>query len=187
MFPDIAGVVLALNVTVKNMILVPFCLILMGLVRDQPGLSPLQLICHIIRRPMVIGLLLGLAVSILHIPIPASASRMLQMLAASASALVLFVIVGHSSVCLCAAIGGRGTDRCVQTAPRAHAGRCHRTTLHVNLRLIPIAKMHVVLIPSTATPMFSIYPVLAQEQGLPRAASIAIPMATSAALFTLST
>ena len=66
-FPDLAGVVLALNMVVENFLLIPLCLILLESSRDRQGKSLMRIaggiIMGVLRRPMVIGLMLGLLVT----------------------------------------------------------------------------------------------------------------------------
>lgn len=190
-FPDIAGVVLALNFLVENVILIPICLILMDMAR---GGAPVALhrrvgaiLWGLLRRPMVIGLLLGLAVSLLRLPIPGPADRLLEMLAASASALAL-VVIGGSLV----GIELRGNRlRAVQVAGAkllVHPAMVALAALALpalGLAALP-PDLHAAVILSAAVPMFGIYPVLAQQLGLEGPASIAMIVAVTGAFFTLS-
>ncbi|MGX9352081.1 AEC family transporter [Shimia sp. W99] len=190
-FPDLAGVILALNMLVENVVLIPLCLMLMELAKDQPGLSPMRLIGKVLwgvlRRPMVIGLLLGLLVSLLQIPLPGPAARLFQMLAASASALSLIVIGGS--------LVGLPMKGNWKMAVQIALGKLILHPVLVALSAAALmalgwvvlpADLHVAVILSAAMPMFGIYTVLAQEQGLEGAASIAMLMATSGAFVTLS-
>lgn len=190
-FPDIAGVILALNMLVEIFVLIPICLILIelarpGQTRSVSGAAALAL-GGVIRRPMVIGLLLGLAVSLVQIPIPDVASRLFVMLAASASALSL-IVVGGSMVGL--KLSGNQA-RALQVAfakllvhPALVALAAMGLPL-LGLAILP-PDMFAAVILSAAMPMFGIYTVLAQDLGLEGAASIAMLAATSLAFVTLS-
>jgi predicted permease len=136
---------------------------------------------------MVIGLLLGLAVSLLRLPIPGPADRLLEMLAASASALAL-VVIGGSLV----GIELRGNRlRAVQVAGAkllVHPAMVALAALALpalGLAALP-PDLHAAVILSAAVPMFGIYPVLAQQLGLEGPASIAMIVAVTGAFFTLS-
>ncbi len=190
-FPDIAGVVLALNFLVENVLLIPLCLVLMDLSRPHPGLSVLRRIARILwgvaRRPMVIGLALGLAVSALDLPIPQPAGRLFQMLAASASALSL-IVIGGSLV----GLPLRG-NRALAAQIAAAKLIVHPLFVMVAaatlaaVGLAPLAPdLQAAVVLSAAMPMFGIYTVLAQEHGLEGMASIAMLAATTGAFVTLS-
>ena len=190
-FPDIAGVILALNMLVENFILIPVCLILMDLAKTGPARSVPRTIAKafigVLKRPMVIGLMLGLVVSLAQIPVPDVAARLFVMLAASASALSL-IVVGGSMVGL----------KMMGNHWRALQVAFAKLLLHPALVALAAAALpllglavlspdfYVAVILSAAMPMFGIYTVLAQELGLEGAASIAMLVATSLAFFTLS-
>ena len=190
-FPDIAGVVLALNMVIENFILIPICLLLMEASRPQQGKSLPRimgrLILSVLRRPMVIGLLLGLAVMLAGVQMPAMVTRLMDLLAASASALALFVI-GGALVGL-PIIGQRAM------AAQIVAGKLllHPALTALALGALPLiglpvlsGDMAVAAILSTAIPMFGIYTLMAQGYGHEGLASIALLGATTGAFFTLS-
>lgn len=189
-FPDIAGVVLALNFLVENVILIPICLILMDLSRGKGHTSVtrqiLMILWGVAKRPMVIGLALGILVSLSGIALPDPATRLFKMLAASASALSL-VVIGGSLV-------GLPTKGNRALALQISAGKLLLHPAMVALALVALAAvgvtlpadMAVAVVLSAAMPMFGIYSVLAQEHGLEGLASIAMLVATSAAFVTLS-
>ncbi|GAA6165708.1 AEC family transporter [Pelagimonas sp. KU-00592-HH] len=189
-FPDIAGVILALNFLVENVILIPICLILMDLSRGKGHTSVtrqiLMILWGVAKRPMVIGLALGILVSLSGVALPDSATRLFKMLAASASALSL-VVIGGSLV-------GLPTKGNRALALQISAGKLLLHPAMVALALVALAAvgvtlpadMAVAVVLSAAMPMFGIYSVLAQEHGLEGLASIAMLVATSAAFVTLS-
>ncbi len=190
-FPDIAGIILALNMLVENIVLIPICLILMDLAKTGQSRSILHTVAAtlwgVITRPFVIGLLLGLVVSLLQIPIPGAASRLFDMFAASASALSL-IVVGGSLVGLNMA-GNR--SRALQVAAGKlllHPALVAAAALGLTgLGLVALSPdMLAAVILSAAMPMFGIYTVLAQHLGLEGVASIAMLAATSLAFVTLS-
>ncbi len=189
-FPDLAGVILALNMLVENILLIPICLILMELSRDRAQTSISHqigtILWGVLKRPMVIGLLLGLAVSLAQIPMPSAATNLFQMLAASASALSLVVIGGSL-----AGLSLRGNHwKAAQVALGKiilHPALVALTLLGVTAAGIALpADLQVAVILSAAMPMFGIYTVLAQEHGHEGMASIAMLIATAFGFFTLS-
>jgi len=190
-FPDIAGVILALNFLVENFLLIPICLVMMDLAKGEQSHSIARTIgktvLGVLKRPMVIGLLLGLLVSLLQVPIPDMADRLFTMMAASASALSL-IVVGGSLVGLKMS-GNRA--RAFQVA----VGKLlvHPTLVALAAMTLPFfglmtltPDMYVAVILSAAMPIFGIYTVLAQDLDLEGAAAIAMLIATALAFFTLS-
>ncbi|MEQ9692940.1 AEC family transporter [Shimia sp. SDUM112013] len=189
-FPDLAGVILALNFLVENIVLIPICLILMDWAKGGAhaglGVRIAMLLWGLVKRPMVIGLLLGLVVSMVNLPIPPPALRLLDMLAASAAALSL-VVIGGSLV-------GLPTKGNRALAGQIAVGKLvlHPVLVGLALLALPVAGLAVspdlatAAVLSAAMPMFGIYAVLAQEQGLEGLASLAMLIATSAAFVTLS-
>lgn len=189
--PDLAGVILALNTLVEVLVIIPFCLFLMDLARDErrgsiPG-KLVRIVWGVTRRPMVIGLLLGLAVSVLGVDVPGAGTRLFSMLAASASALSL-VAIGGSLAAL--PLGG---NRILAAQISAAKLLLHPAITGLALVALPVLgmaalppDMAIAAILSTAMPMFTIYVVFAQEQGLEGAASLAMLTATSLSFITLS-
>lgn len=190
LYPDLAGTILVQNFLVENAVLIPLGLILMDLSRPHAGLSiprrATAILAGIARRPMVIGLALGLAVSLLQIPLPEVAERFFRLLAASASAVAL-VVIGGSLVGL-PLRGNRRLAAQIATAKLAlhPALVALAAALLVWLGVVALSpRMQVAVILSAAMPMIGIYPVLAQDYGLEGIASIALLLATSAAFVTL--
>jgi malonate transporter and related proteins len=190
-FPDLAGVVLALNMVVENFLLIPLCLMLLEASRDRQGKSLLRIagriILNVLRRPMVIGLILGLVVMLLGLQVPQMVTRLMDVLAASSSALALFVI-GGSLVGL-PVIGQRALAVQIMAAKLLlHPGITAVVLVCLPLIGLPVLSgdMATAVILSTAMPMFGIYTLLAQDYGHEGIASLALLGATVGAFFTLS-
>lgn len=190
-FPDLAGVVLALNMVVENFLLIPLCLMLLEASRDRQGKSLLRIAARIIigvlRRPMVIGLLLGLLVMLTGLPMPQMVTKLMDVLAASSSAIALFVI-GGSLVGL-PIVGQRALAAQIVFGkllihPALTAGVLFALPM-IGLPLVS-GDMAVAVLLSAAMPMFGIYTLLAQDYGHEGIASIALLGATAGAFFTLS-
>lgn len=190
-FPALAGQVLALNMLVENFVLIPICLAMMEATKPGQDGHILRKFARILggvfRRPMVIGLLAGLLVSLSGVALPDPATRFFSMLAASASALALFVI-GGSLV----GVPFRG-NRAV--AAQIVLGKLflHPAMVAVALGLVSVVglaplsnELRVAVIVSAAIPMFSIYALFAQELNHEGMASIAQITATSAGFITLN-
>lgn len=190
-FPDLAGVVLALNMVVENFLLIPLCLIFLEASRDRQGKSLLRIaggiILGVLRRPMVIGLMLGLLVMLSGLPVPQMITRLMEVLATSSSAIALFVI-GGSLVGL-PIVGQRSLAAQIVAGKLlvspAMAGLVLLTLPLIGLPLLS-GDMAVAVVLSMAMPMFGIYTLLAQDYGHEGIASIALLGATAGAFFTLS-
>ncbi|WP_127113470.1 AEC family transporter [Shimia sediminis] len=190
-FPEIAGIVLALNMLVELIVLIPVCLVLMDMARDGAHQSPVRQIAgniaNTFKRPMMLGLLLGLAVSALNLPVPGPVDHLFRMIAASAAALSL-IVIGGSLVGL--PLKG---NRLFATQISAAKLFLHPAMVFLAVLALPALgiapldpQMFAAVILSAAISMFGIYTVLAQESGLEGLASIAMLIATSTAFFTLS-
>ncbi|MAY85262.1 MAG: transporter [Pseudooceanicola sp.] len=191
LFPDLAGLVLAQNVLVENVLLIPLCLVLMDLAEDRESVSvPAMLgrvLRDLLRRPLIVGLLAGLAVSALGIPLPGPVNRLFEMLAASASALAL-VVIGGTLVGL-PMFGNRAM------AAQIALGKLLMHPALTTVAALVLTGVGLVVLPpdlraavilSAAMPMFGVYTIFAQERGLEGAASLAQLMATSGAFLSLS-
>jgi predicted permease len=190
-FPDQAGIILALNLLVENLLLVPLCLVLVELAgngADQSIWARLRrILLDLARMPMLIGLALGLLVSLIGLPLPGPAMRFIDMLAVSAGAVSLLVIGGslvglplHGNRSLAAQISA--SKLLLHPALVALAA-----ALLLALGVITLTpELHSAVILSAAMPMFGIYTVLAQRQGLEGAASLAMLTGTSLAFVTLT-
>ena len=81
-FPDQAGLVLALNTTVENLLIIPLSLVLFELVETRCPAGPFgrkvaKALAGVLARPYMIGLLAGLAWSLAGLPLPEAADRTL--------------------------------------------------------------------------------------------------------------
>lgn len=190
-FPDLAGVILALNFIVENFLLIPVCLMLMELSRPRDGRSLLHVLgavfLNLLKRPMVLGLLAGFAISLSGLGLPGPVLRALDMLAASSSALAL-VVIGGSLAGL--SLAG---DRLLGTQIALVKLVLHPALVAGALVLLPMLGLPVpegalaaAVVLSAAMPMFGIYPILAQEYGHEGLASLSLMLATTGAAVTLS-
>jgi len=190
--PDQAGIVLALNFLVENFLLIPLGLMFLESARDTGEKNKLRMLgrlfLSILKRPMFIGLLSGLALLVLDVELPSAAFRLLDMLAASASALAL-VMIGGSLVGL--PLRGEMT-----LAVQILIGKLLVNPAMVMLAAVALPmlgmpalspEMWIAAVMSAAMPMLVLYVVFAQEYGHEGIASIALLAATVGAFFTLST
>lgn len=197
----VAGVTLALNVVVENVLMLPLLLVLLENSRRKAGceagndaqhdsgwhLALGGTLWRLVCNPIIIALLLGLAVSLLEWPLPAPLARTVTLFAQTSGALSVFVIGGTLS-----GLPIRGLA--LKVAPIA-ASKLLLHPLAVALviaclpwlgmaPLDPMMRKSAVLM--AAMPMMSIYPILAQPYGFADRGAAALAMATVASFITLS-
>ena len=85
--PDLAGLVLALNMLVENVVVIPLCLILLDLTRprDEVRIGALigRILLDLMKRPMMIAIFAGLVFSALGLALPGPVDRFLSMVSPS--------------------------------------------------------------------------------------------------------
>lgn len=185
----VAGVSLALNLVVENLVVIPLLLFMAE--HGRGGSGQWRVVARALRRlarnPLIVGLLAGLCVSLLGWRLPGPLLRTADMLASSTSSLALFVI-GGTLVGL--PIGGLGK----QVAPIV-IGKLVGLPLAVFLAIgllawfglatiDPSLRMAAMLM--AAMPMMGIYPTLAQAYGKDDICAVALLVTTVASFFTLS-
>ena len=188
----VAGVALALNMIVENVIMIPLLLALAGhgQGRGLPGRWHrvlAQSLAKLASNPMIIGLLMGLGVSLLGWTLPAPVARAVNLFAMTSGGLSLFVIGG--------ALLGLPLRGMVRRAAPIAVGKLigHPLAVLVAILALPVLglppldpalRMAAVLM--AAVPMMSIYPILAQAYGQEDFSATALLMTTVASFFTLS-
>jgi malonate transporter len=189
--PDIAGPVLAMHFLLENFLLIPLGLFFLELSRPDKGRNLVLLILGIFRdvltKPFVIGLLLGLVVSLLGLPVPAPVMRFADILAGSASAVAL-VVIGGTLYGL--PVAG---NRLLATEIALGKLLLHPALVAAAAMLLPMLGMAALppdlwtaAVLSAAIPMFSVYVVLAQPYGHAGVASLALLGATAGSFVTLT-
>lgn len=188
--PSIAGVGLALNMMVENIVLIPLLLAIAEAGHGGPspvGKMLARTFWGLARNPIIIGLVAGLAASFSGATIPAPLMKPIDMLAASSAAVSLLVIGGTL-----ASVSVRGLSG--EIAPTV-AGKLvfHPLAVFAATVLVPLAglaplspEMQAAAVILAAVPMMGIYPILAQRFGRERSSVVAMLMATVLSFFTLS-
>lgn len=185
----VAGVSLALNMVVENLLVIPLLLFLAD--RERAGAdkwrSLARSLARLARNPLILGMLAGLSVPLLGLTLPAPAIRTMDMLAAACSGLALFVVGG---TLVGVPLQGFG----MRLAPVV-LGKLILHPLLVFLAISalpmlgfgaidPTLLMAAVLL--AAMPMMGIYPTLAQAYGQEDFSAVALLVTTFASFFTLS-
>ena len=187
--PSVAGVTLALNMMVENLLVIPLLLVMAE--RSSHGTGGWDTLRKLLRKlattPLIIAMVAGVIAALFEIKLPAMVVRTVDMVAAASGALSLFVI-GGTLVGL--PIGGVG-----KTVFPIVAGKLiiHPIGVTVGIILIssiglapidPTLRMAAIL--SAAMPMMSIYATLALQYGQEDFAAVAQLLTTIASFFTLS-
>ncbi|MET0962416.1 MAG: AEC family transporter [Noviherbaspirillum sp.] len=188
--PAVAGVALALNLIVENVIMIPLLLALAERGRGQGGAWYRQVgqsLARLAANPIIIAVAAGLVVSLLQLKLPAPIERTVSLFAMASSALSLFFIGG--------ALVGLPIGGLVRRALPITFGKL---IVHPLLVLAAVLALPVLGLPAldpslrmaavlmAAMPMMSIYPILAQTYGQEDFAATALLLTTVASFFTLS-
>lgn len=137
---------------------------------------------RLLRNPLIIAMVAGLALSALQVELPGVFSRTLEMLASAAAPTALFVIGGS--------LYGLQARGLIADVGRISAGKLIAHPLMVAIAMLlappmdPAMRSAGILLASS--PMFSIYPLLGQRYGMQGRCSAALLMATIASFFTIS-
>ena len=183
--PDVAGHALALNMIVENMLLIPLGLFLAERARlGQAGLRPV--LTRLIRSPLLIAIAVALMVAASGVTLPAVITRPVDLLADASVAMALIVVGGNL-----AALGrGAMNARVVVTG----LGKLIILPLLVavlwavmgmlGLQVDPALRAAGILM--AATPVISIYAVLAVPYGQGDQAAITMLTQIILSFFTLT-
>ncbi len=192
--PVNAGIGLALAMVVENFLLLPLALALADSdVGDGHGatavsraarwrLALAQSARGLVRNPMIWGIAIGFAFSVLGWRLPVPVARAVDLLAMACAALSLFVI-GGSLV----GVATRGMARDV-TAIAAGKLVLHPLAVLLFVWLLPpmARELQIAVVMFAAVPMLGIYPILAQKHGHDGPAAAAQMGTTVASFVTLN-
>lgn len=188
--PEVASTALALNMIVENLVMIPLVLIMAEYSRAgnvAPGRLIRQISLRLLRNPIVIALILGLAVSALGLSLPTVVARPIDMFAAASAALSLAVIGGTL-----ASLPLRDFRPAIF---RIALGKLLLHPLAISLCLFGMSlsgfgvgddRLAAAAIILGATPVMAIYPILARGYGEEGTASLAMLIMTAASFPTLS-
>lgn len=189
-FPSIAGTVLALNMFVENVLIIPFLLMLAERAKGQEG-HPMQVFAAALGRlalnPLVIGLAAGLLFSLTGLQLPAPVARSVDLFAQSSAALSLFVIGGMLVGLPMTGLAGRIVPIVIGKL------LVHPALILLALTAVPVmgflpieTPFREALVLSAAMPIFGIYPILAQKYGEEGFSAVALLATTVVSFVTVS-
>jgi len=186
----VAGVMLGLNMIVENLLLIP---LLLALAESRSGSGGRwhtvlrQSLLNLARNPMVLGLLAGLAVSALEWQMPSPLARTVTLFAQACAALSLFVIGGSLAGLHIAGLG-RPVAQIAIGKLLLHPAAMLAVLLALEaFGMVPMdSRLRVGVVLTAASPMFGIFPILAQKHGHDGLAAAALLGTTAASFFTIS-
>lgn len=188
--PVNAGIGLALAMVVENFLTIPMSLALADVGAgdakqgrgDRLRAALLQSLRSVLRNPMLWGMALGFAFSLLGLRLPAPLARTVELFALATASLALFVI-GGSLV----GVHVRGHAREMVAIAAGKLLLHPLCVLAAVLLLPPMAReLQVAVVLMAAVPTVGIYPILAQRHGQDAMAAAAQLGTTIASFFTLT-
>jgi malonate transporter len=191
MLAPVAGVALALNVIVENLVMLPLLLVMAENARGGGGSwhqVVTQTLKRLMRNPLVLSVTAGLAISLAEVELPAPMLRTVTLFAQASGGLSLFVIGGT----LVGLSLSSGWQRVVPLVAGKLVG--HPLAVLLVISLLPLAgvapmqpALRSAALLMAAMPMLSIYPILAQAYGEADRSATALLICMVASFFTLST
>ena len=186
----VAGVALALNMVVENLIVIPLLLALAERGRGEGGAwwqVVRQSLARLARNPLILGLAAGLLVALTGWQLPQPLQRTVDLFAAASAALSLFVI-GGSLV----GLPLRGMVRAVAPVVVVKL-LVFPAFVFLAVQALPLLGFAPLSLPlqqaavlMAAMPMMGIYPVLALQYGLQGLAATAMLVATVVSFATIN-
>ncbi|MBS0455422.1 MAG: AEC family transporter [Proteobacteria bacterium] len=175
--PSSAAVGLAMCMLVENLLMIPLTLVMADTGRAGAGKWHrilVQSLFQLSRNPVILAIGGGLVVSLVGIPITGVLARSINMLAMSSAAVSLFVIGGTL-----VGLRTKGMRRDVTTVAFGKLV-LHPLAVGLMMWLLPPSDstLRAAAVVFAATPMLSIYPILAQRYGFDEMCAAALLLAT---------
>ena len=191
-FGPLAGVILALNLVVENLIKLPLLFALADAgahegERPTLGLAVWQTARRLARNPMIMAIMAGFLVSMLGWQLPSVISRTVNLFASASGGLALFIIggnlVGLQVKGLRSQVAGIALGKLV----------LHPLALSAAIMLLPLVglpalegDLRAAAVLSAAMPMLGIYSLLAGRHGFEGFSAAALLATTASSFITLS-
>ncbi len=187
--PPVAGVALALNMLLENLLVIPLLLVLADLGQGSAQIWPSlrRSLARLLRNPLVLGLVSGLMVSLSGVTLPSPVTRTVDLLAAASGALSLFVIGGTLVDLPLKGISARVLPIVLGKL------LLHPMLVWLAIGALPMLGMavlspdlHTAAVVMAAMPMMGIYVTLAQVYGLEDMSAAATLVTTVLSFFSVS-
>ena len=181
-----AEIALALCVIIENLVMMPLVLVL-GDSAQNNGQSRMQVLgkafINLGRNPIIIGIMIGLVISLSGITLPSPIFRVIDMLASASGPVALFVI-GGGLVGL--KLKGLRTDMARIVSAKL---LLHPIAVFVLIYFLPEIDptLRIACVAFACSPMLSIYPIFGQRYGHEGLCAASLMMATSLSFITIST
>jgi predicted permease len=188
----LAGVALAMNLLVENLLKLPLLMTLAdvgasGAARLSWKDALRQTLGRLARNPMIIAIVLGFGVALAGWQLPAVVSRTVNLFGAASGGLALFIIGGTL-----VGLQVRGLRRQVTQVATGKL-LLHPAAVWAAVTLLPLlglpaldGELRVAAVLAAAMPMLGIYPLLAQRHGYEGFTAASLLATTVASFFTLS-
>jgi malonate transporter and related proteins len=181
----VAGVALALNMVVENLLLIPLLLAVADS-QGQPGQwkqALWQTLKGLVKNPMIIGIVAGFVFSLTGVQLPAPLARTVNLFAQASAALSLFVIGGS--------LVGLKAEGLKGTVSQIALGKLflHPLAMWAVLTwLVPVTDpaLRSAALLTGALPMLGIYTILSQRHGHGAISAATLLVTTVVSFFTLS-
>lgn len=191
-FGPLAGVILALNLIVENLIKLPLLFALADAGAHQGERQSVaqvlkQTAVRQIRNPMIVAICAGFLVALLGLRLPEVLSRTISLFSAASGGLALFIIGGTL-----VGLQIKGLRRQVAMIAVGklvlHPLAVFGAVMFLSVLGLPsvTGDLRSAAVLSAAMPMLGIYPLLAQRHGLEGFTAAALLVTTAASFFTLS-
>jgi malonate transporter len=190
MVAPVAGVALALNVLVENLVMLPLLLAMAESAQGSGGpwhLVLRQSLQRLVRNPLVIAVSAGLVVSLSEVQLPQPLLRSVTLFSQASGGLSLFAVGGM----LVGLSLSSGWQRVIPVVVGKLLGHPLAVLLIASitplLGIVPMAPdLRAAALLMAAMPMLSIYPILAQAYGEADRSATALLICMVASFFTLS-
>lgn len=176
----VAGVALALNMLVENLIMLPLVLALAS--RGSAAAQWRTLFAPLLRNPMIWAIVLGFALAASGLSLPAPLWKAVELMALASTGLALFVVGGTLS-----GLSTRGLAGQVSEIAFAKL-LLHPLAVALALTLMPNVPpdLRSAAVLMAAMPMLGIYPIIAQRWQLEGPAAAALLGTTLVSFFSIS-
>lgn len=181
----LAALPMALCMLVESLLMVPLALTLAEAGRQNGGAArqvAMEIVRRLVKNPVLIGIVVGLGLSLLELRLPPILLRPIEMLAQASAPVALFVIGGTL-------YGLKPTGMLADSAQMA-LGKLvlHPLAVYLAFSLVPGvgADLQIAALLFASAPMFTVYPLLAQQYGLEDRCAAALVATTVLSFFSMS-
>lgn len=182
---EAAMIPLAQTLMIENFLMMPLALTIAEAgtsAESNRGKVFIQALKRVFRNPIIIAIFLGMAVSLTHLELPATANKVIDLFAVTVSGVALFAIGGM--------LNGLQLHRLMADVTLTLAGKLllHPLIMALAIYLIPgidpVSSTAAIVLASL--PMFGVFPVIGHRYGLGQACAAILVPTTIASFVTLN-